>query len=140
MFCIIYTYFLTFSLTASTEGAITNPDAKSVSVAGASPATPYVLSNRPFYAPRGVRGPLKLSANGRYFVYGDGTPFFYLGDTAWELFHRLNREEADTYLQDRANKGFNVIQAVVLAEQDGLRIPNPYGQVPFQNLDPTKPN
>ena len=24
----------------------------------------------------------------------EGKPFFYLGDAAWELFHRLNREEA----------------------------------------------
>jgi hypothetical protein len=37
-------------------------------------------------------------------------PFFWLGDTAWELFHRLNREEADRYLEDRARKGFTVIQ------------------------------
>lgn len=29
----------------------------------------------------------------------DGEPFFWLGDTGWELFQRLNREEADLYLQ-----------------------------------------
>jgi hypothetical protein len=29
---------------------------------------------------------------------------------------------------------------VVLAENDGLRTPNPYGDVPFIELDPTKPN
>ncbi len=39
-------------------------------------------------------GPLKVSDNNRFLVHTDGTPFFYLGDTAWELFHRLNREEA----------------------------------------------
>lgn len=61
----------------------------------------------------------------------DGTPFFYLGDTAWELFHCLNRAEADQYLQDRVSKGFNVIQAVALAELDGLDQPNAYGQVPL---------
>ncbi len=93
-----------------------------------------------FFAPQAVGGPLKVSANGRYLVYSDGRPFFYLGDTAWELFHRLDRGEADAYLQDRAGKGFNVIQATVLAEQDGLRVPNPYGHVPFHNLDPAKPN
>lgn len=52
---------------------------------------------------------LKVSKNNRYLVKEDGSPFFYLGDTAWELFHRLNREEADLYLRNRAAKGFNVI-------------------------------
>jgi hypothetical protein len=83
---------------------------------------------------------LRVSADGRWLVWADGKPFFYLGDTAWELFHRLNREEADLYLQDRAAKGFTVIQAVVLAELDGLGTPNPYGEVPLIDKDPTKPN
>jgi hypothetical protein len=42
-----------------------------------------------------------------------------LGDTAWELFHRLKREEADKYLENRAEKGFTVIQAVAISELDG---------------------
>lgn len=83
---------------------------------------------------------LKVSDNKRYLVRSDGTPFFYLGDTAWELFHRINREEADRYLQNRADKGFTVIQAVVLAELDGLHDPNPYGHTPLKNDDPTQPN
>lgn len=84
-------------------------------------------------------GPLKVSENKRYLVHEDGTPFFYLGDTAWELFHRLNREEADQYLENRAAKGFSVIQAVALAELDGLNTTNPYGHKPLINNDPTKP-
>jgi len=83
---------------------------------------------------------LKVSENGRYLVDNDGQPFFYLGDTAWELFHRLNREEADRYLENRAEKGFTVIQAVVLAERDGLSHPNPDGEIPLIGKDPTKPN
>src|SRR3989304_7234020 len=59
-----------------------------------------------------VKGKLRVSENHRYLEYEDGTPFFYLGDTAWELFHRLNREEALRYLTNRAEKGFTVIQAV----------------------------
>ncbi len=86
------------------------------------------------------QGRLAVSENGRWLVHESGTPFFYLGDTAWELFHRLNREEAELYLTDRASKGFTVIQAVVLAELDGLRTPNPYGAVPLVNNDPTRPN
>jgi hypothetical protein len=81
-----------------------------------------------------------VSENRRFLVTGEGAPFFYLGDTAWELFHRLNREEADRYLTDRAAKGFTVIQAVVLAELDGLHDPNPYGDVPLEGDDPTRPN
>jgi hypothetical protein len=83
---------------------------------------------------------LKVSDNKRFLVTADGKPFFYLGDTAWELFHRLNREDADRYLKDRAAKGFTVIQAVVLAELDGLKDPNPYGHTPLADNDPTRPN
>ena len=64
---------------------------------------------------------LKISKNGRYLEKNDGSTFVWLGDTAWELFHRLSREEADLYLKNRAEKGFTLIQAVVLAELDGLR-------------------
>jgi len=70
--------------------------------------------------------PLRVSENHRFLVTADGRPFFWLGDTAWELFHRLNREEATRYLEDRASKGFTVIQAVALAELDGLNTPNAY--------------
>jgi hypothetical protein len=82
----------------------------------------------------------KVSANKRFLVHDDGAPFFYLGDTAWELFHRLNREEAAHYLEDRAAKGFTVIQAVALAEADGLRVPNALGELPLEGEDPTRPN
>ncbi len=83
---------------------------------------------------------IRVSENGRYFEDPSGKPFLYLGCTAWELFHRLNREEAAEYLQNRKEKGFTVIQAVVLAENDGLRTPNAYGEVPLIDLDPTRPN
>ncbi|MBI1387097.1 MAG: DUF4038 domain-containing protein [bacterium] len=86
------------------------------------------------------RGPLKVSSNHRFLQYQDGTPFFYLGDTAWELFHRLDREEAEKYLENRRQKGMTVIQAVVLAELDGLNDPNPYGDRPLIGNDPAKPN
>ncbi len=85
-------------------------------------------------------GPLQVAPDGRTFVTDKGEPFFWLGDTAWELFHRLDREEAVFYLGRRADQGFNVIQAVVLAESDGLRTPNRYGAVPFHDLDPRRPN
>ena len=86
-----------------------------------------------------VTAQLQVSTNKRYLQTADGKPFFWLGDTAWELFHRLDREEAEKYLKNRADKGFTVIQAVALAELDGLRVPNPYGEIPLENDDPTKP-
>lgn len=83
---------------------------------------------------------LRVSDNHRFLVYEDGTPFFYLGDTGWELFHRLRFEEAAKYFDNRVKKGFTVIQAVVLAEFDGLHTPNAYGHTPLKNDDPAQPN
>ena len=83
---------------------------------------------------------LRISQNQRYLVEDGGSPFFYLGDTAWCLFHRLNREEAGIYLENRAAKGFTVIQAVVLAEHGGLRVPNALGEHEFVDGDIRRPN
>jgi hypothetical protein len=83
---------------------------------------------------------LRVSDNHRFLVTAEGRPFFYLGDTAWELFHRLDRKEADLYLRDRKDKEFTVIQAVLLAEFDGLQTTNAYGHRPLLDNDPTKPD
>jgi hypothetical protein len=81
-----------------------------------------------------------VSENHRFLVTTEGRPFFWQGDTAWELFHRLNREDAERYLRNRAERRFNVVQAVALAELDGLNDPNAYGERPLRNNDPTQPN
>ena len=83
---------------------------------------------------------LTISPNRRFLQHADGRPFFYLGDTAWELLHRCDREEADLYLRDRAAKGFTVIQTVALTEADGLHTPNPYGDCPLIDDDPRRTN
>lgn len=88
---------------------------------------------------------IKVSDNKRFLTKEDGSPFFWLGDTAWELFHRLNREDAELYLRTRTRQGFNVIQAVALAEFEGITVPNAYGRKPLlQNAqgeyDPTQPD
>ncbi len=85
-------------------------------------------------------GRLQVSKDGHDLQFADGTPFFWLGDTGWELFHRLRLDEIKQYLDNRSAKGFTVIQAVALAEFDGLRRPNQYGEVPLKNLDPAQPN
>ena len=90
---------------------------------------------------KGMR--LKVSANGRYFVDQDDRPFFYLGDTCWLLFQRLNHDELEEYLKDRAAKGFTVIQAYVIRGL-GQRHPDGnaslLGEPPFVGRDPTRPN
>jgi hypothetical protein len=86
------------------------------------------------------RGKLKVSENQRFLVFEDGTPFFYLADTGWELFHRLSKKDAEKYLENRRQKGYTVIQAVALAELDGLNVPNAEGEKPLVDNNPTKPN
>lgn len=81
---------------------------------------------------------IRVNADHRSLQTADGKPFFWLGDTDWELFHRLNREETAEFLEIRRQQGFNVIQAVALAEFDGVRTPNRYGDRPLVNQDPTQ--
>jgi hypothetical protein len=78
--------------------------------------------------------PVRVSDNGHYFVKADGTPFFWLGDTAWSIFNHPKPEDVDIYLNDRAAKGFTVIQGVI-ALWDYTRHTNADGQLPFVNGD-----
>lgn len=82
---------------------------------------------------------LKVSENRRFLVTETGQPFFYLADTGWELFHRLDRKQALEYLTVRAAQRFNAIQAVALAELDGVTTPNAYGKLPLTAGDPSRP-
>ena len=91
-------------------------------------------------SPSPVLPALRVSDNHRFLVRADGTPFFWLADTAWQLFHWLSREETEFYLKKRADQGFNVIQAVALAEFNGLDQPNRYGHYALRNNDPLQPN
>ena len=88
---------------------------------------------------RGALPKLKVSDDKRFLMTQDGKPFFYLADTGWELLHRLDRKQAVEYLDKRASQGYNVIQAVALAELEGVTDPNPYGDLPRTDKDPTKP-
>src|SRR5205085_5647788 len=81
---------------------------------------------------------VKVSDNHRFLIDENGKPFFWLGDTCWEMFHRLTREEIDEFLEIRSQQGFNVLQAVALAEFNGIREPNRYGDYPLNNEDPTQ--
>ncbi|KAK8247276.1 hypothetical protein HDK90DRAFT_501077 [Phyllosticta capitalensis] len=86
---------------------------------------------------------LAISApeNGRYLHRTKtGEPFMWVADTNWELFHRLNRTDTDLYLANRAAKGFNVIQAVIVSKYNATTLPNFYGDLVFDDADPTRPN
>jgi hypothetical protein len=62
----------------------------------------------PFYR----HGPLQLSADRRHLVHRDGTPFFWLADTAWNGVIRGDDAKWEEYLALRAQQGFSVIQYV----------------------------
>ncbi|MBS1827915.1 MAG: glycoside hydrolase family 140 protein [Acidobacteria bacterium] len=81
-------------------------------------------------------GRIAVSANGRYLQHADGKPFFWLADTAWLLFQKLNKEQTEQYLENRRANGFNVIQAVVLSFGP---VENAYGAKPFLDGDPSRP-
>lgn len=92
-------------------------------------------------------GKLGVSPNQRHLEHADGTPFFWLGDTAWQLFKELTRAEIDQYLQNRQGLKFNVVMSVLLAEYHdvpgrkspaGLG-PNAYGHEPLIDQDPARP-
>ena len=83
---------------------------------------------------------LRVTPGGHMLETVRGTPFFWLGDTAWELIHRTTRDEISFYLRTRARQGFTVIQTVVLAEFDGIREPTADGLTPFADNDPQRPN
>lgn len=79
---------------------------------------------------------LVVSSNKRFFAKASGEPFFWLGDTGWLLFSRLTREEAEKYLIDRKQKGFNVIQVMVLHE---IKAVNVYGDSAITNKNVALP-
>ncbi len=73
-------------------------------------------------------GYVKLAPGKKYMVYGDGTPFFYLGDTHWMMpdFERLHEcnypgcncgNQFKHLADDRIKKGFNVYQAYFQSER-----------------------
>lgn len=83
-----------------------------------------------------AHGDLVIDREQRSLAHADGTPFFWLADTAWELLHVLTRDEISHYLDRRAAQGYTVVQTVALAEFDGLTQPTSEGFLPFIDLDP----
>lgn len=96
---------------------------------------PLLLSAQ---SPWQQHGKLQVSKNGHYIQHSDGTPFLWIGDTAWGMFQQLTREEVDLYLDNRQKLGFNVIQTVAFwyphgggMESGPHNAANVYGHRPF---------
>jgi len=75
-------------------------------------------------------GPLKVSEDEHFLKHSNGAPFFWLGETAWLLPQRLNREEVEFYLEKCRINGFNVVQIQVLNDVPSI---NSYGQYSMNN-------
>jgi len=71
-------------------------------------------------------GRLRVSADGRFLMFDNGRPFFWLGDTGWLMPERLNRDEAEYYLSRCEAAGYNVVQVQVI---NGIPAFNVYGQM-----------
>ncbi|RVU03184.1 DUF4038 domain-containing protein [Mucilaginibacter limnophilus] len=61
----------------------------------------------------------------------DGKHFLWLGDTAWDLFIKLNKQQINQYLDNRKDNGFTVIQAAILGVDGTGRKTNAYNELPF---------
>jgi hypothetical protein len=94
--------------------------------------------------PRGKRQmsmALQISADGRRIERADGADWFWLGDTAWDLFVRLTREETELYFAKRQEQGFTAIEAVALMGYHlAWNAPNAYDHRPCVAGDPTRPD
>lgn len=86
-----------------------------------------------------VRFPVKSHSSGRYLVDTSGTPFMIHGDTMWQwmMGAMQSRQDITTYLDDRAKKGFTVIQlmsAWKAKDKSGawITFANVNGDLPFR--------
>ena len=75
--------------------------------AGEFRCTPYRGGN-PLY----LHGSLRLSADRHSFVHRDGTPFFWLADTAWNGPLKAHGSDWERYLATRARQRFTAVQFV----------------------------
>ena len=85
---------------------------------------------------------MPLASHPRHFERQDGSPFWFLGDTAWALYtdkaeEKHDRAAALRYIDARAAQGFNVLHSMLLSEagwgnQGGL----PWDDIAAQKLNP----
>ncbi len=71
-------------------------------------------------------GRLKVDASGNYLQHENGVPFFWMGDTGWLLPERLDRQNAEKYLEACRLNGYNVVQVQTI---NGVPARNIYGSL-----------
>ncbi|HEY2953129.1 MAG TPA: DUF4038 domain-containing protein [Verrucomicrobiae bacterium] len=57
-------------------------------------------------------GPVRVSPDGRYLIHEDRTPFFWMGDTAWNGALLSTTDEWDSYIRERTRQKFTAVQFV----------------------------
>jgi hypothetical protein len=75
---------------------------------------------------------LRVSANRRYLVDQNGTPFLLQGDAAWSLIVAMSDAEVEQYLSNRREKGFNTVLVELIEHRFAKKPPfNEAGDAPF---------
>lgn len=83
--------------------------------------------------------PVKVSANGRYFVDPQSQPVFWLGTTQWQLTRDYSLADVRTIVEKSRQHGFAFAQVMLLGVGDGTAA-NVDGDKPWAGVDPLTPN
>ncbi len=100
---------------------------------GSVEVAPYSGSN-PLYR----HGDLRVGDNHRFLAHADGTPFLWIGDTPWAAPMNANLEDLRTYLRDRRDKQFTVLQVFCASGWAGSK--DVFGNAPFLGAGLDQPN
>ncbi|HSV73598.1 MAG TPA: DUF4038 domain-containing protein [Chthonomonadales bacterium] len=89
--------------------------------------------NNPLYR----HGFLRVSDDRRHLSHADGTPFLWIGDTAWAGPHRASDADWAAYLRDRVAKRFTLVQVGPAPDWAGPT--DPAGNLPIEGGDARRP-
>ncbi|HUI63349.1 MAG TPA: glycoside hydrolase family 140 protein [Bacteroidota bacterium] len=85
--------------------------------------------------------PLRIDFSQRFLVDQTGTPVYVSGDAAWSLIAQLGAADANTYLQNRSQMGFNVVLVNLIEHLFSRNAPaNIYNVAPFTGRPFATPN
>src|SRR5215208_3288776 len=73
-----------------------------------------------------TRGFTTAHRSGRSFCYADGSPAFWVFDTAWAMPFRATLDDVAVYAADRQAKGFNA--ALLMSVQPDMKARGPVGR------------
>jgi hypothetical protein len=90
--------------------------------------------------PLHAKGYLRISDNRRYLVHANGSPFLWIGDTAWAAYMYATDAEWRQYIDDRSRKRINVILMSGCCVTRNERSADAEGEVFFPNNPPLRMN